>query len=225
MFSIERTALLIRRITSAAVIGGALVLGWAGSASAAIVVEEYTDPLMPMIDLGNATTDGDALIAGGFRFEPYKLQQGGGDGPCVAGACLLFNTNNFTLMTTNPAGGLFDLDALVFDLEGQTSELAVLNFSIAGGELIVDIASPTPGQNSTCESISGICVEKNKWYTLLFHGAADNVTAIRFENSGAGTVRIAQIGATVVPLPAPFLLMLAGLGGLGVMSRRKAKAA
>lgn len=43
-----------------------------------------------------------------------------------------------------------------------------------------------------------------------------------FSNSSSNAFEFAQLEAAVVPLPAPLALLLAGLGGLALVSRRKA---
>lgn len=174
------------------------------------------------VDLSGGSFDGAAYVAGGFRFDSVNLTSGSGNGNCGAfggGTCLQFNQNQTTVMTTDPAGGAFDLNSISFVIAGQNGVLNVTDFSVDPlGELLVNVGVGDTINGSTT-------VTHNDLFTLNFAGAADGVTSIRFDNTGKGNVRIGGIDADIVsaiPLPAALPLLLTGLAGLGFMSRRRA---
>lgn len=192
------------------------------TAAGAATVTEATTELEGSFNVGTGVSTGTGISVNGFLFDPVSITGGSGDGNCslFGGKCIQFNPGAFTLMTTDPPGGEFDLDALSFVLDGTPSELSVLNFSTdASGALIVNVDV----EGGSCDDGVSICVEKNKWYHLLFEGDADGVTAIKFDNTGAGNMRIGAIEATLAPVPLPgtAMLLLGGIAGFGALRRRK----
>ena len=173
------------------------------------------------LNLSTGTNTGAGYAVGDFLFDPVNLASGSGNGNCGAagGTCLRFNQNATTVMTTNPAGGAFNLEGLSFVLIGAPAELGVFNVALSGTSLIVSADNGSAG----CEAT--FCVGHNQWYSVLFNGAANNVTEILFDTTGTGNLAIGGISATVIPLPAAAWLLLGGLGGLGLVSRRRRRAA
>lgn len=171
---------------------------------------------------GNSAT----LVMGGFKFDPVNITSGSGAGNCnlFDGNCFQLNTNATTTMTTEPAGGVFDLNKLSFIIDGAAAEFSVFNVALAGTTLVVTADANGNGGNACTTSTSVFCVEKNEWHTIDFEGSLANVTELLFDNTGTGNVRIGALDATLstVPLPAAGLMLVAGLGGLAAMRRMKA---
>jgi hypothetical protein len=102
--------------------------------------------------------------------------------------------------------------------DGFTGLLFVQDFTDAS-------AGPVPGN----PNVSGVVTGLNMGPAYQFAVGVDDCTGVGgcFPDN-EDQLRLGELSVSVpgiVPLPAAAWLMLAGLGGLGLMSRRKAKAA
>ena len=66
---------------------------------------------------------------------------------------------------------------------------------------------------------------KNSYHSLLFSDEFANVSSVTFSTGGGGNVRIDDLSAAPVPLPAAGWLLLGGLGAIGALRRRRRAAA
>jgi hypothetical protein len=147
----------------------------------------------------------------------------------------------------------FTLNSFFFDLQGTTSNasnfLEVEGFdatgiAIAGAKVTFKIGDK-PNANPSAPQVA-LAHDSNNQNTQLYPGTLlgvndaiaagpgyfvflgdlfKDVYSVNFTAKGPGNTRIDDIRVSYVPLPAAAWLMLAGLGGLGLMSRRKANAA
>lgn len=196
-----------------------LALAFGASSVSAATVTAFAGVSPDALDLN--VLDENGGVTGDFLFAPINTTTGSGSGNC-GGTCLQFNPNQTTTMTTNPAGGTFNLTSLSFILDGQNAELGVFNLSFgAPGTVIISVA--------VADTIDGTTIAHNNWYDLNFEGAADGVTSILFDNLGQGNLRIGNIVASVettetiapIPLPAAGWLLVTALGGLGAAGLRR----
>lgn len=217
----------MKKLTGLSVVA-ALVLG-VGAAQAATVQPAGGTPLQGTIALSPTTSHspGNPLEVDGFVFNPVNLTNGsGGETNCklLGNQCLQFSSGNETIMTPAQPGATFSLNALSFVLAGQGAVLSVLDLTIDQAGSLVVAAQTSPNGQASCPA-SAVCVTQNSWYNLFLDGAADDVTGIRFTNTGTANLRIGAIDATLtpapVPLPASALLLMGGVGGLSLLRRRR----
>jgi hypothetical protein len=138
---------------------------------------------------------------------------------------------------TNDPAGNSRMTAIAFD----TSPNATVSNFVANPASSWDVQAPgslpnglgqfeicfNDGPNNQCQGGGGGGITKGNTTVFTFVLSALNSesltiapVAFRYQSIGAAGGSWAYI-----PLPAPVLLLLGGLGGLGLMSRRKAKAA
>jgi hypothetical protein len=110
-------------------------------------------------------------------------------------------------MTYPLAPGLFNLTSLAFTLLGGGTGNTLTITGVGGGN------------NST--SFSTPPLNHNEYYTPNFALLFQGVSKITFSTTDGGNVRIDNIVASPVPLPAAGLLLLGGLGGFGFLARRR----
>ena len=179
----------------AALSAAALVLGWsAAPAHASTVTFGASAGSLPSYESGD-----------GFTFAPARLV----DGNCLDGACLALNTNETTTLTSG--GAAFTFDSLSFNLLGKKSALTLT------------------GSNGAMRTFTTGEFGFNTYNTVSLGSLFAGVTSILFDDSGIGNVRIDDVtvsGADVapIPLPAPALLLLGGIGALAAAGRRRRSA-
>lgn len=146
------------------------------------------------------TIDFDGAADPAYQFDVDRTVNGN----CASGSCLGLNTNEVSILS-RVDGGTFSLTSLWFKLLGQTSDL-LITATTSGAS----INYTQPVQTGT---------------TVNF-GIFTNVTSIIFSNIGKGNIRIDDINLTEtvapVPLPAGAGLLMAALGGLAMVRRRRA---
>lgn len=164
-----------------------------------------------VIDFGTHPGNYNPYIEDGFSFDHVSLDNSNGNCPFSDPACLKLNSGNGggfsqTIMT-RLGGGVFDLTGFSFEFSGNARVNTLIVSALGYGNLTLTVG------------VGGIL--KNTSYSLMNLLFAD-VAAVTFSSTSGGTVRIDNIVATAaVPVPAAGFLLLAGLGGLAALRRRK----
>lgn len=153
------------------------------------------------IDFGSGTGT-NPYVEDGFSFTPSRLVNGNCD---PAGPCLGLNNNQTAVMTF--AGGAFTLQSVHFSLLGNGSSNTLTVYET--------------GNVSNAISFSASAYTHNTYYTELFTNQFLGVTSITFASSNGGNVRIDNVEASAVPLPAAGWLLSSGLVGLIGLSRKR----
>ncbi|MFT3930122.1 MAG: hypothetical protein QM709_07470 [Spongiibacteraceae bacterium] len=141
-------------------------------------------------------------VEDGFSFTPNRIVNGNCE---PAGPCLGLNNNQTAVMTF--AGGLFTLQSIHFSLLGNGSSNTLTVFET--------------GNASNAISFSASAYTHNTYYTELFADTFFGVTSITFASSSGGNVRIDNVEASAVPLPATGWLLSSGLMGMVSLARRR----
>lgn len=161
------------------------------------------------IGFGTNAGSGASYSEGGFTFEPFRIVNGN----CFDGSCLALNDNETTTMSLG--GDVFSLSSLGFSLLGGGTPNTL---TVTGSNAMsVSFAVGDYGHNNGYHFIDFLA---DAGFTGLF----DDVTSITFATDGGGNIRLDDIGAAVstVPLPAALPLLLAAIGGLAFVGRRRA---
>src|SRR5690606_32231173 len=113
--------------------------------------------------------------------------------------------------------------------EGTGNHVTVTDWSggVEGSSqsFVLGSAYPLPGPPTVTLASNGNPVETalahNTGYFAHLGNLFGNVTKVIFTSHTDANVRLDNISATVIPLPAPMFLLLGGLGGLGLVARRR----
>lgn len=192
----------------------------------------YNDPTVPYIE-------------DGFAFNPTSFQGGNcAPGPTPSDPCTkeTAQTGVVSTMTVN-GGGLFSLTSFMFDLQGTgqgPNQLIVTSSKTTNATKLIfqiDQYAPTgvqlydhydwPDGAASTRTVGAVyngTIVNNDTYLALFDlPEFTDVSFVTFSTYQAQNLRIDDINATLtaVPVPASALLLLAGLGGLAAMRRRK----
>jgi hypothetical protein len=117
------------------------------------------------------------------------------------GGCLQINNNE--IITVTYVNGAFDVVSFSFRSPGN------------GGDLTIS------GSNGTSKTISEN-LGGNDLDFVSVDGLFDGVVSFSWQNLENGSGRVDNIAFEVIPLPAAGWLLLAGVGGLVAMRRKKA---
>lgn len=146
-----------------------------------------------------------------YAFDPVRIVNGG----CLSGPCLALNDRE-AVTVARADGGLFDARSITFSLIGKGEKKAGGNALVLTTDAGVSL------------SLSSGDFRRNAFHTVTLDPALfSGLRSLVFASSGGGNVRIdgfdagaaAPLGA--VPLPAGGWLLLAGLGALGAVRRRR----
>ena len=134
------------------------------------------------------------------------------NGNCQSGSCLSVRAGGGgeTVTLSRVDGGSFTLEGFWFQLLGQGQAQ--------------DNTLQVSGSEGTTASFSAVTYGHNTPWTVSFFPSLQ-VTSFTFQNLNRGGLRVDDIRVTYdmapVPLPATGLLLIAGVGGLAVMRRRR----
>lgn len=178
------------------------------------------------------TTSGFDVVASGFAAVVYRGQYCGPYCPDNGTAMLIspygdFNGSQSTVTVVRAGGGTFSMSSFDgagsfnFNADGQNAPSNIPNF--------IDVIGYLVGGGTVSQSFA---VDKtpNGGGTLNFTRYSviglTNLTAVTFQASGSATASyngftLDNIAVTPVPEPETYALMLAGLGLLGGLARRR----
>lgn len=169
------------------------------------------------VDFTNAQPQGGgAYSEDGLSFNNIRIVNGNCNASSGAG-CGAFNDNEFSVLT-KVGGGEFTITSFWYQLLGRGvgGRFPVTNTFTVSSNLggVLSFAANIVGHND-----GGHVVD------LSFLTLFQNVTSLTFRTYRGGNVRLddlAMAEPSPVPLPAAGLMLLAGLGGLASLRKRKA---
>lgn len=188
-------------------------------------------------DVDGVYTNGQntSYISQGFLFTPARDL---GDTKCATGRCLQeLNGQGVNLITTMTRldNAEFDLGGFFFSLVGNGTDannnITVTGFAgLVSRSLTFTINTLQTLNNPNASVAFAECVgnevddgfiRKNCGYTVSFNGFFDDVDKVVWTAGVSAETRLDDIVVGEVPLPAAGWLLIAGLGGLAAMRRRK----
>lgn len=161
---------------------------------------------------------GGAYTEDGLAFNDIRIVNGNCDALSGKG-CGAFNDNE-TSVLTKVGGGTFSLTSFWYQLLGRGS---------GGGKNFVSntftVSSNTGGFLSFVADVVGHN-DGGHYADLSLLALFQNVTSLTFKTNGGGNVRLDDLAIYApppapVPLPAAGLMLMAGIGGLAALRRRK----
>ncbi len=187
----------MKHLMNASLFAAALVLSGGATTSFASTVD-FT---------GAQAQGGGSYTEDGLVFDDIRIVNGNCDAasgkPCGA-----LNDNETSILTL-VGGGIFSLSSFWYQLLGNGNPNMLSVTTDLGG--ILTFASNVDGNND-----GGHVVD------LTGLALFQNITSLTFSTVGGGNVRLDDLGGpSAVPVPAGGLLLVAGLGALAALRRRK----
>jgi hypothetical protein len=177
----------------------------AGGAEASTVLIDFEGP--------KPSGAASAYLEDGFSFAPHNLQSG----QCIDAQCPHLNVNDEIQMTYTLSPYRFSLLSLNLNFQG--------NGGVQDhGLLVFETFNPTNYVRFWENDYPHTGGDADGYYLVSFGSQFMNVASISFAGLNNANVRIDNITAAPIPLPAPALLLLGGLAGLGAVSRRRNRA-
>jgi hypothetical protein len=164
---------------------------------------------------GVENNSANTYVEDGYLFTGVRIVSGNcADDPATnPEKCAAENRNELITMTRVDAGA-FSLSSIWFQLLGS-----------AGDGNAFEIVGTFFGGGTTTLTFGNPPYDYNTGYTLGLAelGALTNLSKLTFRSApDGGNLRIDNVGVEVIPLPAAGWLLLAGVGGLAAMRRKKA---
>lgn len=142
-------------------------------------------------------------------------------GNCASGSCLsISDPQSPAILTTDPAGGTFDVTSFWFQFLGQGNSTGdFLTVTPSTGSLVqiaIGSAAPTGVTLADGNPVVGNLIHNTAY---LWTGLLAGVTSVNFSTGNAANLRIDNINA--IPLPPAALLFGSALAGMGFLGRRR----
>ncbi len=144
----------------------------------------------------------------GMIFDVARIVNGNCDNSASGKPCMTLNKNEISVLSS-VSGALFNLTSFWFKLLGDKAALTVT--SSAGGSVTLNVGGYGHNNNGNI-------------FDMLGNALFENVEWVKFDNTGKGNVRVDDIATSIpaaVPVPAAGLMLMAGLGGLAALRRKR----
>lgn len=192
----------------------------------------------------DATFNDDANVysEAGFDFDPTSFQVGNcspfptANDPCIKE---VQQTGQITTMTSS-SGLPIDLYGFYFDMQGTGNPDSLNQLILSSSktteetQFVFQLGQLAPAGSQlyfpytfedgvlSGDAYNGVIVNNDSYYVVIDSPLFRGVDFVTWSTRQAQNVRIDDISAAVIPLPAAGWLLLAGVGGLAAMRRKKA---